>query len=350
MRAVVLRGGELTVRETVDPVPGQGELLLKTLSTAICASDVHFMDHPELAIDDPTGRSLYDADRDIVMGHEFVGEVIGHGPGCSDAFPIGTRVTSMPIRLVDGGAGGLRIIGQHPEAQGSFGELLVVPEATAKVVEGSVSSDAIAVVDAFAVGEFYVRASRLDPNEIPIVIGAGAIGLSAVAALSARGVDPIIVSDYNADRRELARSGFGAHILVDPARRSVFDVFREVRAERQMGGSAVVFECVGAPGLIDTIAKAAEFSSRIYCAGGWYSGDTLDITEATRNGLSLQFGGGPLPQDWYGVLDSVVAGKLDPLPSVGKVIGLDEVPDALEQARRSEGPPRVVIHPNGDLL
>lgn len=305
------------------------------------------MDHPELAIDDPTGRSLYDADRDIVMGHEFVGEVIGHGPGCSDTFPIGTRVTSMPIRLIDGGAGGLRIIGQHPDAQGSFGELLVVPEATAKAVGGSVSNDAIAVVDAFAVGEFYVRASRLEPGEIPIVIGAGAIGLSAVAALSARGVDPIIVSDYNVDRRELAMSGFGAHVLVDPAQRSVFDVFREIRAERHMGGSAVVFECVGAAGLIDTIAREAEFSSRIYCAGGWYSGDTLDITEATRNGLSLQFGGGPLPQDWYGVLDAVVAGTLDPLPSVGKIIGLDEAPDALAQARRSEGPPRVVIHPNG---
>ncbi|WP_099039255.1 zinc-binding dehydrogenase [Mycobacterium neglectum] len=349
MRAVVLRGGELEVRDTADPVPGQGDLLLKTLATAICASDVHFMDHPELAIDDPTGRSLYDADRDIVMGHEFVGEVVGHGPGCSDAFPIGARVTSMPIRLVDGGAGGLRIIGQHPEAQGSFGELLVVPEATAKVIEGSVSSDAIAVVDAFAVGEFYVRASRLEAGEIPIVIGAGAIGLSAVAALSARGIEPIIVSDYKADRRGLAASSFGAHILVDPAQRSVFDVFREVRAERHMGGSAVVFECVGAPGLIDTIVTEAEFFSRIYCAGGWYTGDTLDITEATRNGLTLQFGGGPMPQDWYGVLDAIVEGKLDPLPSVGRIIGLDEVPEALDEARKSAGPPRIVVHPNGDI-
>lgn len=349
MRAVVLRSGELTVRETADPVPGHGDLLLKTLSTAICASDVHFMDHPELAIDDPTGRSLYDPDRDTVLGHEFVGEVIGHGPGCSDAFPIGARVTSMPIRLVDGGAGGLRIIGQHPEAQGSFGELLVVPEATARVVEGAVSSDAVAVVDAFAVGEFYVRASDLQPGEIPIVVGAGAIGLSAVAALSARGVDPIIVSDFSADRQELARSGFGAHVLVDPAQQSVFEVFRKLRAERHLAGSAVVFECVGAAGLIDSIVAEAEFSSRIYCAGGWYSGDTLDITTATRNGLTLQFGGGPLPQDWYGVLDAVVEGKLDPLPSVGKIIGLDEVPAALQAARRSEGPPRVVIHPNGDL-
>jgi threonine dehydrogenase-like Zn-dependent dehydrogenase len=348
MRAVVLRGGELTVRETADPVPGQGDLLLKTLSTAICASDVHFMDHPELGIDDPTGRSLYDPDRDIVMGHEFVGEVIGHGPGCGDAFPVGARVTSMPIRLVDGGAGGLRIIGQHPEAQGSFGELLVVPEAAARVVEGNVSSDAIALVDCFAVGEFYVRASNLQPGEVPIVIGAGAVGLSAVAALSSRGIEPIIVSDLQADRRKLAQTGFGAHVLVDPTERSVFDVFREVRAQHNLGGSAVVFECVGASGLIDRIVAEAEFLTRIYCAGGWYTGDTLSVTEATRNGLTLQFGGGPMPQDWYGVLDAVVEGRLDPMPCMGRVIALDEVPDAIEDARRSQGPPRVVVHPNGD--
>ena len=115
MRAVVLRGGALSVREIDDPVPGNGELLLRTLSTAICASDVHFMDHPELAIDDPTGRSLYDPERDIVLGHEFVGELIGYGPGCTEEVALGARVTSIPIRLVNGGVDGSRIIGQHPD-------------------------------------------------------------------------------------------------------------------------------------------------------------------------------------------------------------------------------------------
>ena len=347
MRAVVLRDGRIDVREIPDPVPGTGELLLRTLSTAICASDVHFMDHPELGIDDPTGRSLYDETRDIVLGHEFVGEVIGHGDGCTDAFPIGARATSMPMRLVDGGVGGMRIIGQHPEALGSFGELLVVPEVLARVVEGDVDSDAIAVVDAFAVGEFYVRSAKLASDEIPIVIGAGAVGLSAVAALRSRGIDPIIASDYKAERRALARDGFGAHVVIDPATESPFDVCRALRAERGMWGPAVIFECVGAPGLVQKIVDSVDIGTRIYCAGGWYTGDTLDITAATRQGVTLQFGGGPHPEDWYGTLDAVASGRLDPLPSVGSVITLDEVPDALELARKSEGPPRIVVHPNG---
>lgn len=349
MRAVVLRDGRLTVRETADPEPGPGELLLRTLSTAICASDVHFMDHPELAVDDPTGRSLYDADRDIVLGHEFVGEVIGHGPGCSDQFAPGTRVTSIPIRLIDGGVGGVRIIGQHPEAQGSFGELLVISEMAAKAVAGDVSSDAVALVDAFAVGEFYVRSANIQDGEIAIVIGAGAIGLSAVAALATRGIEPIIVADFKSERRALARDQFGAHVVVDPSEKSAFDAFREIRAERGLPGPAVVFECVGAAGLIQKIVESAEMSTRIYCAGGWYTGDSLDITTATRQGVTIQFGGGPHPQDWYGTLDAVASGRLDPLPTVGKIIGLDDVPDALDLARRSDGPPRIVVHPNGDI-
>ena len=307
------------------------------------------MDHPEMGINDPTGRSLYDANRDIVLGHEFVGEVIGYGPDCTEQFPVGTRVTSIPIRVVNGGADGVRIIGQHPEAQGSFGELVVVAETLAKPVDGDVSSDAAALTDAFAVGEFYVRAARMGPGEMPLVIGAGAIGLSAVVALASRGVEPIIVSDYKSARRELALGSFGAHIAVDPAERSPFDVWRELRAERGLWGPLVVFECVGAAGLIQQIVASADMGTRIYCAGGWYTGDSLSITDATRQGVAIQFGGGPHPQDWYGTLDAIASGRLDPLPSVGAIVSLDDVPDALELARKSDGPPRIVVHPNGDV-
>jgi threonine dehydrogenase-like Zn-dependent dehydrogenase len=288
---------------------------------------------------------VYDPGRDIVLGHEFVGEVVGHGPGCTDQFPVGTRVTAMPILLVDGGLAGTKVIGQHPEAQGSFGELLVVNETMARAVRGDVSDDAVAVVDAFAVGEFYVRSSKIEPGEVPIVIGAGAIGLSAVAALAARGIDPIIVSDFTTGRLDLAER-FGAHVLVNAADESPFDVWRQIQKERWITKPAVVFECVGAPGLIRQIIDSCEMWTRIFAAGGWYTGDTIDCTKATHRGVEIQFGGGPHPEDWYGTLDAICEGRLDPLPSIGNVIGLDEVPDALELTRRSEGPPRIVVHPD----
>ena len=65
MRAAVLRQGRVETREVPDPVPGPGQVLVRTLATAICASDLHYMDHPE-AVDDDSGWSTYDQDIDIV--------------------------------------------------------------------------------------------------------------------------------------------------------------------------------------------------------------------------------------------------------------------------------------------
>jgi threonine dehydrogenase-like Zn-dependent dehydrogenase len=94
----------------------------------------------------------------------------------------------------------------------------------------------------------------------------------------------------------------------------------------------------GAAGLLQSVVESAEMAARIHCAGGWYTGGTLDITT-----------GGPHSQGRYGTLDAIASGRLDPLPNVGKIIGLGEVPGAIELAWRSDGPPRIVLHPNGDV-
>ncbi|MCX2929396.1 hypothetical protein ORI20_03860 [Mycobacterium sp. CVI_P3] len=64
--------------------------------------------------------------------------------------------------------------------------------------------------------------------------------------------------------------------------------------------------------------------------------------------MTIQFGGGPMPQDWYGTLDAIAVKRLDPLPGVGRIVTLEQVPEAIDMARRPEGPPRIIVHPNGD--
>ena len=154
-------------------------------------------------------------DRDTIMGHEFIGEVVGHGPDCSGDFPVGTRVTSMPIMIrARPGAAGHRPQPRRARrvrrADGGVGGDVADRCPTASRTTRS------PLVDAFAVGEFYVRCSGIEPGELPLVIGAGAIGLSTVAALAARGVSPIVVSDYSDDRLAYAKK-FGADVLVNPA-------------------------------------------------------------------------------------------------------------------------------------
>jgi threonine dehydrogenase-like Zn-dependent dehydrogenase len=343
MRAAVLHDGQVTVRDTTDPRPGPGHLLLRTLSCAICASDLHFMDHPDANGDDPLFAG-YDTQADIVMGHEFIGEVVGHGPGVDEQkFPLGSRVTSIPFLFTPHGG---HIIGQHQDAPGGFGELMLVSQDTARVVSDSVAADAIALTDAFAVGEGYVRTSGVTDSDVPVVVGAGAIGLSAVAALARRGISPIIVADYNADRLELART-FGAHVTINPTDGSPYDEWARHAHADGRGGRCFIYECVGAPNIVETIISECPHNARISCAGGHYTSDTVSIADATRKGIRIQFGGVPEFEDWYGTLDMIIDGVLDPLPSIGKVIGLDEVPDALRLARGAEGPPRIIVKPNG---
>jgi threonine dehydrogenase-like Zn-dependent dehydrogenase len=340
MRAAVLRGGRLEVRETADPVPGANELLVRTVSTAICASDIHYMDHPDPA--DTSGLFVWDLERDVVMGHEFVGEVVDYGPECSSQFPVGSWVTSMPTLLR---VGGRQVIGQHPDAPGSFGELFVVTEALARSVPRDADPDSVALTDAFAVGEGYVALSKIEPGEIPLVLGAGAIGLSAVVALVSRGIGPVIVADFNDDRLELAKR-FGAQIAVNPSTTSPYEVWDVTARERGVSSPPAIFECVGAAGLLQQIVDACPIGSRIYAAGGWYTGDALSVTTATKKLLRIQFGGAPGGDDWYRTLDAIIAGELDPRPSIGMVVDLDGVPDAIDLARTGQGPPRIIVHPN----
>jgi threonine dehydrogenase-like Zn-dependent dehydrogenase len=340
MRAVVLKDGRLEVRQTGDPVPQEGELLLRTVSTAICASDIHYMDHPDPH--DTSGMFVWDPEQDVVMGHEFVGEVVSYGPGCSKQFPIGTRVTSMPVLLRKSGR---LVIGQHPEAPGSFGELFLVSEALARFVPRDVDPDAVALVDAFAVGEGYVAMSGIAPGQLPAVIGAGAIGLSTVAALAVRGIRPVILADFNEDRCSLAEK-FGTVRGVNPAAMEPFEVWRQVAGEHQIASPAVIYECVGVPGLLQKVVDTCPPGSRIFAAGGWYTDDAVSIKAATIKGVSIQFGGAPSAEAWYGTLEAVISGRLDPRPSIGKKVGLDAVPEAINLARTAQGPPRIVVHPN----
>jgi threonine dehydrogenase-like Zn-dependent dehydrogenase len=70
------------------------------------------------------------------------------------------------------------------------------------------------------------------------------------------------------------------------------------------------------------------------------------VTQATKKLLMIQFGGAPGGDDWYRTLDAIVTGRLDPRPSIGMVVGLDRLPEAIDLAREAQGPPRIVVHPN----
>jgi threonine dehydrogenase-like Zn-dependent dehydrogenase len=289
MRAAVLRQGRVETRTIDDPVPGPGQVLVRSLACGICASDLHYMDHPEVGADDNSGWSTYDQDVDVVMGHEYCTEIVDYGSGTERRIPVGTRVSSRPVMFA--GVDGMKIIGQNPETPGAFGEYLLLDETLMKVVSSDLPSEVVCISDAIGVGWSAARRAQLGAKEIPLVIGCGAIALAVIATLKRFGAGPILAADFVPSRRELALA-MGADEVIDPAAVSPYQAWRDLAAgsiepAKNMMAAAgssgcVVFECVGIPGVT---------------------------------------------------------------PMVGPSVGLDGVPAALDAARDANGPARIIVVP-----
>src|SRR5947199_9119855 len=102
MRAAVMRNGSLVVDDVADPVPGEGQLLVRTLACGICGSDLHFLKYADKMADmaiELGAPGRYDLSKDIVMGHEFSAEVLEVGPNTAAAVAPGDVVVSMPVML-----------------------------------------------------------------------------------------------------------------------------------------------------------------------------------------------------------------------------------------------------------
>ncbi|MET0896745.1 MAG: alcohol dehydrogenase catalytic domain-containing protein [Mycobacterium sp.] len=216
MRAFSLKNGELAIRQVPTPTPGSGQLLVKTLACAICASDHHYLDHPEVSRDDKAGMRVDAPDCDVVMGHEYCAEIVEYGPDTEQTLPVGTRVTGIPVLMTPSGQS--RIVGYAPDAPGGFGEYFLMNEFLARPVPDTIPAEIIAVNDAMAVGWYYSRVGTENtPKQgaVPLVLGLGAIGMSVVAGLKRRGAGPIVAADFSESRRNIAVQ-LGADVVVDP--------------------------------------------------------------------------------------------------------------------------------------
>ena len=290
---------------------------------------------------------------DFIMGHEFCGEIVDYGPDTERRWKSGTRVSSVPVLITPEA---VRITGYSPDAPGAMGQYFLMSEGVTQEVRSDLPSEHIAISDAMAVGWYYVKKAAMEPREIPLVIGCGAIGLSVVAALKHRGIGPIVAVDFSARRREIARQ-MGADTVIDPAAVSPYTAWRGVAYgdAGQVRGifdtvdlpRCVAFECVGVGGVLDSIVVNCERNTRIFSAGCCPAGDHIHSATAHHKGVCIQFGGGPQMHDWNEALQIVSSGMLDARPIVGDLIGIEDVPEAMTRVKSADSPARIIIQPNG---
>ncbi len=269
MRAVIRRNKQLVCDEIAELQPEAGQVLVKTLACGICGSDLHALHHMEHMIElGRRGGGLdngFDPAADTVFGHEFCAEILDHGPGSSKALKAGTRIVSVPATIT---ATGMELLGFSNRLPGGFAERMLLSEALILEVPNGLSTEHAAMTEPFAVGAHAVAKARMDKDSVALVVGCGPVGLAVIGALKAQGHGPVIAADFS-PRRRAAAERLGGDIVLDPAVESPHDRWEALgvpkargaqQMMRMMGqtfGRPVIFECVGAPGVLQSLIEAA---------------------------------------------------------------------------------------------
>lgn len=379
MKAVVCQQGGLSVQEAPEPVLEHGQVLLKVLRCGICGSDLHARHHCDhaSALFTRTGYPHFPrASQPIVFGHEFCGEVLEHGPECNGALKQGARVVALPLRRL---AGRIDLVGLSADSPGAYAERVAVQESMMLAVPNGLSPDLAALTEPMAVAWHAMRRGEVARRDVAIVIGCGPVGLALICLLKARGVRTVVASDYSAARRGLALS-CGADRVIDPAEESPFANWEEYghvqglsgllelavgtrerlgklplpwwhvwRMAEKLGANParpVIFECVGAPGVIQHIIDGAPQFARIVVVGVCMQRDALEPAVAINKEIDLRFVMGYTPPEFREALHMIAHGTVACSQLITGVVGLHGVPGAFDALGSPDVHAKILIDPS----
>jgi threonine dehydrogenase-like Zn-dependent dehydrogenase len=381
MRAVTCTDSVLDVVELPDPRPAEQQLLLGVLRSGICGSDLHARHHADELAAAAAATGYDEAMRPedtVVLGHEFVGEVLETGKGAR-GFRAGTRVVAMPLLSV---GGAVHPTGLSRHAPGSYAERVAVEAALAMEVPNGLGDDVAALTEPMAVALHAVRRGQVGRKQVAIVIGCGPIGLAVIGMLKAQGVRTVVASDLSPARRDLAER-MGADVVVDPRVDSPYEAFdtsdyvttgsemfdlavgtmRKLRAVPKlpwwhvmraaevagaMPEGPVVFECVGVPGIIDEIITHAPLATRVVVVGVTMAPDTIRPSVAINKEIDLRFVLAYTPREFREALHLLAEGKVDGRPLLTGTVGLEGVEGAFDVLGRAEEHAKILIDPSSD--
>lgn len=313
MRAITLQGSQFRLADLPDPSPTTGQLLVRPLFTGICGSDLSLRKQMA-ALEAATPEEARDQLPVIIPGHEFSAEIVGIGPDTDTSLKVGNRVTGLPFTHSHDGPA---CIGLSPLHSGGLASLSCVDAVRSFRVPDAVPDDLAALTEPLSVGLHATNlASRNSgPN---MVIGCGPVGLAVILSLKLAGRGPILAADFSAERRAVAAS-LGADIVLDPATDSPYARWADLghtplpmsplleRDFRGLPPGLNIFECTGAPGVIDQIVKSVPAHAHIIVVGVCPHEEKFTPTEGIVRELTLEFSFAYRPEEFASTLALIEA-------------------------------------------
>ncbi|MBU5266678.1 zinc-binding dehydrogenase [Virgibacillus proomii] len=230
--------GNLEIQDKKEPIPGKDQVKIKIKYAGICGSDIH------------TYEGHYKVQVPVTLGHEFSGEVVEVGDNVTE-FKVGDRVTSETTFYICGeckycGAGDYNLcdhrkgLGTHQD--GGFAKYLIARKESVHSLPENVDYKSAAMTEPLACTYHAVSKTKINEEDVVVVIGPGPIGLLTAQVVKSFGAKVIITGLTNDKIRLDKAKELGVDITIDSQKSNVQKV---VNKFTNGYGADVVFECSG---------------------------------------------------------------------------------------------------------
>ncbi len=227
MKALVKAKAEpgLWLQNVAEPSVGINDVLIKVHKTGICGTDLHIWNW------DAWAQKTIPVP--MVVGHEFVGEVVEVGSNVSDFLP--SEIVSAEGHVVCGRCrnclAGRRHLckatsGIGVNRDGAFAQYISVPMTNVWHHRAGVNEDVASIFDPFGNAVHTALAFPVLGEDV-LITGAGPIGIMAVAIVKHAGARHVVISDVNDYRLDLARK-MGATIALNVRTGSIADTQKQL--------------------------------------------------------------------------------------------------------------------------
>jgi len=312
MRALVKAYAEpgLWMVDVARPTIGDGDVLVRVLRTGICGTDLH--------IHQWDGWAQRHVPVPLVVGHEFVGEVIEAGSQVTDV-AVGDLVSGEG-HVVCGTCRNCRAGRRHMCANtdsigvtrpGAFAECLALPAGNVWKHRADIDLDVAAVFDPFGNAVHTALAFPVLSEDV-LITGAGPIGLMAAAVVRHAGARHVVVTDVNDYRLDLARK-MGVTLPVHASG----DALSEAQRQLDMcEGFDIGLEMSGKAAALRAMIENMTHGGRIALLGLPTEEVAVDLGTVVLNSLTLRgIYGREMFETWY-AMSVMVSQGLDISPVI----------------------------------
>ncbi|MCU0477522.1 MAG: L-threonine 3-dehydrogenase [Chloroflexi bacterium] len=303
-------GPGLELREVPEPVIGINDVLVRVHRTGICGTDLHIESWDAWA-----ARAI---EPPLVVGHEFVGEIVAVGSNVGDFAPGDLvsgegHVVCGRCRHCLAGRRHLcaKTIGLGVGRDGAFAQYVALPMTNIWHHWAGIDPEVAAIFDPFGNAVHTAFAFPLLGEDV-LVSGAGPIGLMATAVVRHAGARIVVVSEPNPIRREIAMR-MGATATIDPRERDLSEVGRELGL---VEGYDVALEMSGNAVALRAAIGAMAHGGGIAILGIPTQEISLDVNEIVFKMLTLRgIYGREMYETWYKMTVMLQSG-LDITPAI----------------------------------